>query len=145
MKLCMSKRLLAALAIWTAAVGALAQTTTLPARPTAGASAPQGGERRGPPPESLAACQSLKTAQACSFTSPKGAEKGTCEQRSATEPLACRPTRTGPPPEALAACKGKALNAACTATTPEGPSAGTCAAPPQATQGTELACRPQSK
>ena len=100
------------------------------------------GATGGPPPESIAACKSLKVQQACSFTSPKGAEKGTCAQRDASEPLACRPERRGPPPEALAACGGKALNAECTATTPEGSVKGTCAQPDA---GSALACRPIRK
>ena len=111
-----------------------------PAGATGGS--PPGGERRGPPPESIAACNSLKVQQACSFTSPKGAEKGTCVQRDASEPLACRPERRGPPPEALLACKGKALNADCTAATPEGSVKGSCAQPDA---GSALACRPLKK
>lgn len=100
---------------------------------------PLGGEHRGPPPESIAACKSLKVDQACSFTSPKGAEKGTCVQRDASQPVACRPERSGPPPEAIAACNGKALNADCTATGPDGSAKGQCVQP---NASSALACRP---
>jgi hypothetical protein len=101
--------------------------------------AAQGGSRPGPPAESIAACQSLTSAQACSFTSPKGAEKGVCVQDDGGQPLHCRPQRNGPPPEALAACSGKALGAACTAVVPEGTSQGQCV---QRDAGSPMACRP---
>lgn len=100
---------------------------------------PPSGERRGQPPESIAACTSLKVDQACGFTSPKGAEKGTCAKPDATHPLACRPTRSRPPREAIAACKGKTLNADCTATRPDGTAKGQCVQP-DATSA--LGCRP---
>ena len=126
-----------------AAALAVNGTWAQPAGPAGPAGpAPPVGEQRSPPPESIAACKSLKVEQACSFTSPKGAEKGTCAQRSANEPLACRPERRGPPPEALAACQGKALNAACTAATPEGAFKGTCGQPDASSA---LACRPLRK
>ena len=110
---------------------------TLPSPP-----AMQSGERRGPPPESIAACKSLKAEQACAFTSPKGPETGTCVQRDANAPLACRPTRSGPPPEAFAACKSKTINASCSVNTPEGAAAGSCA---QAESGGALVCQPAAK
>jgi hypothetical protein len=109
---------------------------------TAAVGPPPRGERRGPPPESIAACKSLKVEQACSFMSPKGAEKGSCAQRDASEPLACRPERRGPPPEALVACRGKALNAACTTAAPEGNVAGTCGQPDASSPPT---CQPMRK
>lgn len=74
-----------------AAAGALGSAWSQPT--AASAPPPPADERRGPPPESIAACKSLKAEQACSFTSPKGAETGTCVQRDASQPLACRPFR----------------------------------------------------
>jgi len=54
-----------------------------------------------PPPEALAACKSLQAGQACNFTSPRGAEQGTCFAPEG-KPLACRPKNppggTGGPP-----------------------------------------------
>ena len=49
-----------------------------------------------PPPEALAACKALKAGDACSFTSPQGAEKGDCFAPEG-KPLACRPSRRPPP------------------------------------------------
>ena len=54
----------------------------------------EGGERRGPPPEALAACKSLASGAACSFTSPRGAVSGSCFAPEG-KPLACRPQRDG--------------------------------------------------
>jgi hypothetical protein len=51
------------------------------------------GERHIPPPESLAACKGLALNAACSFTSPRGAESGSCFQPDSSKPLACRPSR----------------------------------------------------
>lgn len=53
---------------------------------------PAGGEHRGPPPEALAACKSLKADAACSFTSPHGAVQGRC-WAPPDKPLACKPDR----------------------------------------------------
>ena len=55
---------------------------------------PSGQEppRQGPPAESLAACKTLTSGAACSFTSPRGAETGTCFAPEG-KPLACRPAR----------------------------------------------------
>jgi hypothetical protein len=58
-----------------------------------GASAqPAGGGDmpRQPPPEALAACKSLASGAACSFTSPRGPETGTCWAPQG-KPLACKP------------------------------------------------------
>jgi hypothetical protein len=55
---------------------------------------PQGGERRGPPPEALAACKSLASGAACKFTSPRGPEAGSCFAPEG-KPLACRPQHAG--------------------------------------------------
>ena len=62
-------------------------------------SPPAGGKeqgRRGPPQEALAACKSLSTGDACSFTA-RETHQGTCQAlggKSASEgkPLACRPS-----------------------------------------------------
>lgn len=58
-----------------------------------------GGERahRGPPPEAIAACKSKAMNDSCSFTSPHGAETGTCWQPDASKPLACRPAKGAGP------------------------------------------------
>ncbi len=52
------------------------------------------GEHRKPPPEALAACKSLASGAACNFTSPRGAEAGTCGAPEG-KPLACRPAHAG--------------------------------------------------
>lgn len=49
-----------------------------------------GGPRK-PPPEALAACKTLSSGQACGFTAPHGAVKGTCWAPEG-KPLACKPT-----------------------------------------------------
>ena len=56
---------------------------------------PKAGEgpstgRGGPPAEALAACNALKTGDACQFTGSQGAASGTCEAPQG-RPLACRP------------------------------------------------------
>lgn len=50
----------------------------------------EGGGRRAPPPEALAACKSLSSGQECSFTSPRGTASGTCWAPTGM-PLACKP------------------------------------------------------
>ena len=56
-----------------------------------------GGERRGPPPEALAACKSAKADAACSFKGRQGETvKGACWTPDKGKPLACKPT--GMPP-----------------------------------------------
>lgn len=51
----------------------------------------QGGqERHHPPAEALAACKSLASGAACSFTGQHGAMSGTCFAPEG-KPLACRP------------------------------------------------------
>jgi hypothetical protein len=55
-----------------------------------------GQQRRGPPPEALAACKSLTAGQACSVTMGSNTIKGTCWAPEG-KPLACRPAgATGP-------------------------------------------------
>ena len=57
---------------------------------------------RGPPPEALAACKTLASGAACSFTSPRGSVTGTCWAPEG-KLLACRPKNApvpgGPPPQ----------------------------------------------
>nr|WP_315466388.1 hypothetical protein [uncultured Rhodoferax sp.] len=67
-----------------------------------------GGPPGGPPPEALAACKSLAAGAACSFTTPRGAETGTCSAPEG-KPLSCRP-KNGPggPGEPRGAASGTA-------------------------------------
>jgi hypothetical protein len=71
-----------------------------PAQDAQGSGAGQKGHHR-PPAEALAACKSLSSGAACNFTSPHGAESGTCRAPEG-KPLACRPQRgeggSNPPP-----------------------------------------------
>lgn len=60
-----------------------------PGQPTQG---PGNQEPHRPPAEALAACKSLSSGAACNFTSPRGAESGTCFAPEG-KPLACRPQR----------------------------------------------------
>ncbi|WP_146183322.1 hypothetical protein [Limnohabitans sp. JirII-29] len=67
------------------------------AQPTTG-----GGMPPAPPPESLAACKTLKSGQDCNFSSPQGTLKGSCWAPEG-KPLACRPLNAPeggmPPPK----------------------------------------------
>ncbi len=80
-----------ALALVASAALAFAQSASsptganMPSGPTSGAQ-----QHRQPPPEALDACKALKAGQDCSFTSPRGAEQGTCFAPEG-KPLACRP------------------------------------------------------
>jgi hypothetical protein len=65
-------------------------------------SQPDGGRRRGPPPEAIAACQGKASGAACSFVNRRNETRtGTCfapptppnAQGSNEHPLACRPQR----------------------------------------------------
>ena len=69
----------------TAFTAALTACCALSAQPKDG----KGGPSQ-PPPEALAACQSLSSGHVCSFTSPRGAMKGTCWAPEG-KPLACKP------------------------------------------------------
>jgi hypothetical protein len=129
---------LLALCAASAAMTAAAQPQSQTAKPD-GAGAPLGAEHRGPPPEAIAACNALKAGQACSFTSPKGPEKGSCAQGNAGAQLICRPERRGPPPEAMAACKDKKPSDACAFVSPTGKESGTCV---QHEAGSAPGCRP---
>ncbi|OYU10819.1 MAG: hypothetical protein CFE38_15415 [Comamonadaceae bacterium PBBC1] len=53
--------------------------------------APGGDSPRPPPPEALAACQTLKSGQDCSFKGPQGSAQGTCWAPTG-KPLACKPS-----------------------------------------------------
>jgi len=82
----MKTPMLACLLLW-AAMGATAQ-------PQGG---PPPGERRGPPPEALAACKTAKAGADCSFAHEGRALKGNCWAPEG-RPLACRP-KDAPPPQ----------------------------------------------
>jgi hypothetical protein len=70
------------LTVFTAALTACCSLSAQPKDGKGGASQP--------PPEALAACQSLSSGHVCSFTSPRGAMKGTCWAPEG-KPLACKP------------------------------------------------------
>ena len=53
--------------------------------------AKQKGERRGPPQEALAACESLSAGDQCAFEGRRGNVSGLCVSRSEDKPLACKP------------------------------------------------------
>jgi hypothetical protein len=55
------------------------------------------GQRRGPPPEALAACKSLAAGQECTVTVASSTLKGTCWAPEG-KALACRPAG-GPAPD----------------------------------------------
>jgi hypothetical protein len=69
----------------TMCAGALTACCGLSAQPADG----HGGPRK-PPAEALDACKSLSSGQACNFSSPQGAVKGTCWAPEG-KPLACKP------------------------------------------------------
>lgn len=48
-----------------------------------------------PPPEALAACKAATAGKACSFTTPQGAQSGSCWAPEG-KPLACRPANAPP-------------------------------------------------
>lgn len=87
-----------ALVLGAVCVGGLAlaqQNSAKPPTPPAANGQQAGGQeppRQGPPAEALAACKTLASGAACSFTSPRGAEKGSCFAPEG-RPLACRPAR----------------------------------------------------
>ena len=52
------------------------------------------GERRGPPPEALEACEGKAAGEACAFEGRRGeAVEGQCFTPDEERPLACRPER----------------------------------------------------
>lgn len=89
-----------------AVLGAVALAQTQPMPQGGGMQGPQGAAsgmqqqhmRRGPPSEALAACASLASGAACSFTSPRGKESGSCWAPQNGMPLACRPAGMGAGP-----------------------------------------------
>lgn len=72
------------------------------------------GERRGPPPEALEACEGKAAGDACAFEGRRGeAVEGQCFTPDEERPLACRPERPldgppGPPPEGERGQRSKA-------------------------------------
>lgn len=58
---------------------------------------PSGGEHRGPPPEALAACKTVKAGADCSFSHESRTVTGSCWAPEG-RPLACRPKDAPPPP-----------------------------------------------
>lgn len=62
---------------------------------------PAGGARQGPPPEALAACKSLASGAACSFSGLRGDVSGTCFAPQQGMALACRP-KDAPAPDGAA-------------------------------------------
>jgi hypothetical protein len=86
----MNANTLSRLAMMLAAAAAIAAGSPATAQ-TPPPPQPGGGEHHGPPLEAIAACKSSKLSQPCSFTSPRGAESGSCWQPDASKPLACRP------------------------------------------------------
>lgn len=64
------------------------------AQPRSGEAPPQG--RGGPPAEALAACQTLKTGDACQFAAAQATVEGTCAAPQG-RPLACRPANAPEP------------------------------------------------
>ena len=56
----------------------------------------QGGHRRGPPPQALAACANSTSGAQCSFEGREGRTvSGTCFAPESSLPLACRPAHMG--------------------------------------------------
>ena len=68
---------------------ALATAITLLALSAVAQPLPGEGPRK-PPAEALAACKASTAGSDCSFTGPRGAQKGTCWAPEG-KPLACRP------------------------------------------------------
>lgn len=103
------------------------------------------GPRRGPPAESLAACNGLADGAACGFTHDGRNLTGTCRTGPQGAALACRPEgmhggrHHAPPPEALSACQGQADGATCSFSIESKTINGTCKTP---RDGSALACRP---
>jgi hypothetical protein len=64
---------------------------------TASAQPARGDGPPAPPPEAVAACKSLASGQACSFTGARGTVSGTCFAPQGNA-LACRPQNAPPPP-----------------------------------------------
>jgi hypothetical protein len=110
----------------------------------------KGHGRKGPRPESFAACEDKAVGDACSFESPRGDLEGVCAT-GRSEKLHCRPNdmkghgkghgRKGPPAESFAACEDKAAGDACSFESPRGELEGICATGRSDT----LHCRPNDR
>ncbi|MBX2797463.1 MAG: hypothetical protein KTR31_07345 [Myxococcales bacterium] len=107
-----------------------------------------GGERRGPPPEAIAACAELVENDACSIVRDDTAIDGTCHAGPRPDlPLACRPDRAadrpqrrrGPPAEAVEACAALEASSVCVFVHRDEERTGTCEPGPR---DETLACRP---
>lgn len=96
------------------AIAVLGLTMTLG---VVGLASAQDRERRGPPPEALAACEDKSEGDACSVEFRGRTIEGTCKSGpSDDDALACMPEggrRPGPPPEAMEACEGLDEGDAC--------------------------------
>lgn len=77
----------------------------------------EGSERRGPPPEAIAACADLDEGSECTVTIGERSLEGTCVAGPRDdEPLACMPAGAHPmrpPPEAFTACEDAEVGDAC--------------------------------
>jgi hypothetical protein len=87
-------------------------------------------ERRGPPPEAIAACEDQSEGDACSVEFRGRTVEGTCMAGpNGDEPLACMPEGgrpQGPPPEAFDACDGADEGDACSVEMPDRTVTGVC-------------------
>lgn len=90
----------------------------------------EGRERRGPPPEAIAACAELEEGDECTVKFGEKTLEGTCKAGpSDDDPLACMPEGgrpMGPPPEALEACADLEVGDACTVELHDRSITGTC-------------------
>ncbi len=102
---------------------------------------------RGPPAESLAACNGLSEGTACGFTHNGQNLTGTCRNGPNGQTAACLPEggpggrgqHRGPPQEAISACSSQSAGATCSFTHGDRTVEGTCRTGPQ---GDTLACAP---
>jgi len=117
---------------------------------------PEGGPRRGPPPEAFAACEDKAAGDDCTVSLPDREVQGECVAPPPDAPddrLVCRPDDMPPPPdgrcppgppppEAVEACEGHDAGDACTVTVDgRDPLDGICTPPPGGREG-PLACAP---
>lgn len=92
------------------------------------------GERRGPPPEALEACEGLDEGSECSMTLGGHTVEGSCVAGpNDDDPLACLPKggprgggHRAPPPEAFEACEDADIGDACAVELPDHSVAGVC-------------------
>jgi hypothetical protein len=89
-------------------------------------------ERRGPPPEAIAACEDQVEGSDCAVEFRGRTVEGTCVGGPDTDaPLACMPEGgrpSGPPPEAFDACDGSDEGDSCSVELPDHTIDGTCRA-----------------